>query len=1046
MNLTTPFAILGMGLAALSQASLPPVQSSPSGKVKVFILAGQSNMEGHAVVDLTGKDYNEGKGTLATLLSDPQKAPIFQHLRQKSGTWTVRNDVFVRYQRQGEPLLKGPLGFGFSVYGDQHHFGPELQFGHIVGDKFKEPVLLIKTAWGGKSLYKDFRPPSSGGEVGPFYKLMLSDVRQALQNMNSEFPNLTGLKPELAGLVWYQGWNDGVDPKTAVPQYEKNLINLINDVRKELASPQMPVIVGELTGPWVKAEGGWDALRKAQQAATLHPEFKGNVRFVETHDFVREAEQSPNPTHGHHEFGNAETIFLVGDALGKGMIDLISGKPPKVQKVQKVEPTFSLIKDYGVKNYLRTSKSLPHVEDKPWRLIATMPYNCHFQPIIELESKPGQSVNLNSTNPLVQYLTPTETVTTSGGNQRIEAKNWVSGEGAMYTIPAGVKVKSVQYRETGYNTTFAGSFTCNDTDFNTLWNKAARTAYTCMRDHFYDCPDRERVGFWGDGTPELNQCFYVFDSKAHQLAKELVLRKLEPKFYPGQHLEFLGEYGLWFYYLHTGDLDSIKKIYGQTKTFLFDTYKFGNKGTWFDWGKEVKDTAVTETCFYYNCLQTLRKMAVVTDHLNDVPLIDRKLRAIESTFDSLYWKDGYFMSNQVTSPDDRANAMAVNSGLASRDKWESIFQKVLSQKTYSSCFFDRWVFEAMCKMDKPDQALLRMATRYKTMIPATQTTLWEHYDRWWASYIDAFDEGSSLNHGWNPPALVLSQDITGIRPTEPGWTSFQVLPQEAFLKSIKMVVPTVKGNIPVEIRKDATNYLLALTVPKGTEALVGIPKAAFKSMQSVSLNSQTVWNGNYTNVIKLGQIEGAQGGSDNGNYITFKLSAGTYKLNAKGIVITESPKPQPRVTRNSTPLDKRGWTATASVPDSKFGFSGGNIPIDISAENAIDGDHWNGWRDMTKTQYPGQWLQVDMKKTQTFDKITLDTTWALWDTPEKYEIRVSQDGVNWSEVIASGKGDLGITTISFPTQTSRFIRITQAGSNQKYHWSVYELDVLRSGR
>jgi hypothetical protein len=214
MNKTTPLAILGMGLATLSQASMPPVQSSPSGKVKVFILAGQSNMEGHAVVDLTGKDYNEGKGTLETLLSDPQKAPTFQHLRQKSGTWTVRNDVFVRYQRQGEPLLKGPLGFGFSVYGDQHHFGPELQFGHIVGDKFKEPVLLIKTAWGGKSLYKDFRPPSSGGEVGPFYKLMLSDVRQALQNMNSEFPNLTGLKPELAGLVWYQGWNDGVDPKT----------------------------------------------------------------------------------------------------------------------------------------------------------------------------------------------------------------------------------------------------------------------------------------------------------------------------------------------------------------------------------------------------------------------------------------------------------------------------------------------------------------------------------------------------------------------------------------------------------------------------------------------------------------------------------------------------------------------------------------------------------------------------------------------------------------------------------------------------------------
>ena len=81
---------------------------------------------------------------------------------------------------------------------------------------------------------------------------------------------------------------------------------------------------------------------------------------------------------------------------------------------------------------------------------------------------------------------------------------------------------------------------------------------------------------------------------------------------------------------------------------------------------------------------------------------------------------------------------------------------------------------------------MRMATRYKTMIPTSITTLWEHYDRWWASHVDAFDEGSSLNHGWNPPALILSKVITGVEPTLPGWNEFQVLPQEAFLKSIKV--------------------------------------------------------------------------------------------------------------------------------------------------------------------------------------------------------------------------------------------------------------------
>jgi len=48
------------------------------------------------------------------------------------------------------------------------------------------------------------------------------------------------------------------------------------------------------------------------------------VRFVETHDFVRKPEDLPNPSHGHYEFGNAETYFLVGNVFGQGMKDLLS--------------------------------------------------------------------------------------------------------------------------------------------------------------------------------------------------------------------------------------------------------------------------------------------------------------------------------------------------------------------------------------------------------------------------------------------------------------------------------------------------------------------------------------------------------------------------------------------------------------------------------------------------------------------------------------------------------------------------------------------------
>ena len=258
------------------------------------------------------------------LFKDPAKAANWPAPKDDKGEWTVRDDVWVRYQREKGPLLAGPLTLGFSVYGDKHHFGPELQFGHVIGDHFGGQVLLIKTAWGGKSLYKDFRPPSSGGEVGPYYTKMLEEIRTALANLKTEFPKYDGRGYELAGFVWYQGWNDGVDPKNAVPEYEQNLVNLIKDVRKDLKAPNLPVVIGELTGPWVEAPGEWATLRKAQAAAAARPEFKGNVLFVETHDFVRQPEDSPNPGHGHHEFGNAETYFLVGDALGKGMVKLLA--------------------------------------------------------------------------------------------------------------------------------------------------------------------------------------------------------------------------------------------------------------------------------------------------------------------------------------------------------------------------------------------------------------------------------------------------------------------------------------------------------------------------------------------------------------------------------------------------------------------------------------------------------------------------------------------------------------------------------------------------
>jgi len=294
--------------------------------VKVFLLAGQSNMEGQGVVDFDHEQYyNGGRGNLEHVMRNSNFAERYKHLKDENGDWVIRDDVWVWYQTNKAGLKKGGLGIGYTCYPGKHHIGPELQIGHRIGDKYEQQVLLIKTAWGGKSLHKDFRPPSAGGEVGPYYKQMLAEIDQCLSNLKEEFPEYQDQGFEIAGFIWFQGWNDMFD-ENGRRDYEQNLVHLIKDVRKALKKPNLPVVIGELGNGGEDAGANMKSIRAAQAAAAARDEFKGTVAFVKTTDFARPREESPNTGHGHHWFGNAESYFLIGDALGKAMVELVGDK------------------------------------------------------------------------------------------------------------------------------------------------------------------------------------------------------------------------------------------------------------------------------------------------------------------------------------------------------------------------------------------------------------------------------------------------------------------------------------------------------------------------------------------------------------------------------------------------------------------------------------------------------------------------------------------------------------------------------------------------
>ena len=299
-----------MGEQAPAKPAPPPAKQGGKSPLKIFLLAGQSNMEGQGIID------GMGKGTLETLSKNPESAPRYKHLLDKDGKWAVREDVWCAYGEKG-----GLTVGGFAASGC---IGPELGFGWATGDYIENQVLLIKIAVGGTSLAQNWRPPSSGGEVGWLYKAVLDAVKNLPTTLKTDFPNYDGKGYEIAGFGWHQGWQDGCAQNMA-DEYEKNMVNFIKDIRKDLGLPNLPFVIGG------SGFGGWEQkvarrvkISEAQKAAAERDEFKSNVRFIETRSFFRPRELSPHGF-GYHWNGNAETYYLIGEGMGRAMVELLGG-------------------------------------------------------------------------------------------------------------------------------------------------------------------------------------------------------------------------------------------------------------------------------------------------------------------------------------------------------------------------------------------------------------------------------------------------------------------------------------------------------------------------------------------------------------------------------------------------------------------------------------------------------------------------------------------------------------------------------------------------
>ena len=289
--------------------------------LKVYLLVGQSNMQGHAA-----------ERTLKHLGMDPKTKPLLKAIQNADGTAKVHDQIWISSIDTSEEtgVKEGKLTVGYGAGGREPKIGPELTFGITMQQHIGEPILIIKTSWGGKSLNTDFRSPSAGPyqfneqqienfkkrnkdvaaerkaraeRTGVYYRLMLEHIRKVLGDIKRVYPKYDAKAGyELAGFVWFQGWNDMVDGGTyptrgqpgSYEAYSKNLAHFIRDLRKDLKAPELPFVIGVMGaggpiakyGPDQKRYAGIHGeFRKAMAAPSKLPEFKGNVSAVFTENY-----------------------------------------------------------------------------------------------------------------------------------------------------------------------------------------------------------------------------------------------------------------------------------------------------------------------------------------------------------------------------------------------------------------------------------------------------------------------------------------------------------------------------------------------------------------------------------------------------------------------------------------------------------------------------------------------------------------------------------------------------------------------------------------
>lgn len=475
--------------------------------------------------------------------------------------------------------------------------------------------------------------------------------------------------------------------------------------------------------------------------------------------------------------------------------------------------------------------NLPFITQEDTLLVCKLPSNIQIAPYLKVESEENKKIVFYTDT----YITNEEgdsvrcEYITKAGVQSHQFYAWFNGHYVNIQVPKGVKVLELKYRETGYDCKLLNNIETNIEIVNKYFKKAQRTMYVSMRDCLFD-PDRERAQWWGDIVVEIVQLFALLDRNADKIIekgiKELIDwqhhdgvlvapipiggREYEQEFeLPQQMLATISTYGIWKYFMYTGDKAIIEYSYQGAKRYLelFNLQENGlvehrvGSWDWADWGENI-DLEVLDNVWYYLALKAVYQMAEVVGSYQDFAYFQTRIKSIESNFNQVFWNGKEYRGpTYLDIVDDRAQALAVVSGLAEKGYYPFIKDILLKSKN-ASPYLEKYVIEALYYMGYSGLALMRFSERYQDMInDETCDTLYEVWEKGWGGF----------NHAWSGGVVaVFVENALGLQPAKPGWEEISFSPQLAEFDYFNFTMVTVKGDIKVQYRKNnaSLEYLI----------------------------------------------------------------------------------------------------------------------------------------------------------------------------------------------------------------------------------------------